>query len=536
MKKDRWHYAWPVAMELYVAAVAAMVNYPLFEAKGAAAGLAWTALLLLAYAVAKRRWVYRVAATLLFVDGFVNLFHWTLLRAPVNAASLFVLMNTNLGEATEFMSLKLTPRLLLLLPYVFLYAMAMAKVPSAEGKTKGERWAWAVLATAALAFVGEGAAHGRFLRTAVPDTEKAIVSFLRESRAYRALKKRTMHPVEAALPQGDTASVYVLVLGESCNRSHMSLYGYGRHTTPRLERRDDIVAFGNVVTPYTNTMNSVLASLMERNMDNNISLDSSIHVFDVFHAAKFRTYWLSNQSPLGVWDNAVYNLARLADETCFLNATANTSMESTAKASYDELLAAPLAQALAQKAPHKFIVLHLMGCHSKYAKRYPPAYRHFRGAADKAGRIVDEYDNAVLYADFVADTLFSMLASYAAAHPDTRMAAVYVSDHGENVYDDGSDYAGHNCEGGTPASISEVPLLLWLPRGATTPAGLDVAALRARSNLPYMTDDLFHLLVDLADIATPCRARSRSLVSPQLDTTRVRRLDDGNVYARPQKH
>nr|WP_267879224.1 sulfatase-like hydrolase/transferase [Methylobacillus glycogenes] len=46
----------------------------------------------------------------------------------------------------------------------------------------------------------------------------------------------------------------VLVIGESTNRQRMSLYGYARETTPRLDAmQDELSVFKNVVAsrPYT---------------------------------------------------------------------------------------------------------------------------------------------------------------------------------------------------------------------------------------------------------------------------------------------
>ena len=53
---------------------------------------------------------------------------------------------------------------------------------------------------------------------------------------------------------GSTPTTLVLVIGESTNRQHMSLYGYHRQTTPRLDALSkELTVFDNVVAsrPYT---------------------------------------------------------------------------------------------------------------------------------------------------------------------------------------------------------------------------------------------------------------------------------------------
>ena len=66
-------------------------------------------------------------------------------------------------------------------------------------------------------------------------------------------------------------STLVLVIGESTNRQRMSLYGYPRATTPKLDAlRDQLAVFDNVITPrpYTiEALQQVLTFADEQNPD-----------------------------------------------------------------------------------------------------------------------------------------------------------------------------------------------------------------------------------------------------------------------------
>ena len=56
----------------------------------------------------------------------------------------------------------------------------------------------------------------------------------------------------------DMPSTLVLVLGESTNRQRMSLYGYPRATTPKLDKlREQLAVFDNVVTPRPYTIEAL---------------------------------------------------------------------------------------------------------------------------------------------------------------------------------------------------------------------------------------------------------------------------------------
>ncbi len=527
-KKSALPFVWSAAMLMYVPCIALYVNPPLVVGRIFLILAAWYVLWMLPFMFFPRKFCYRTAVAVLFAGGLLNLAHWLVLKCPLNVSSLFVLLNTNGSEAAEFVSLKASLRWLLLLPYLFLAVMAFRHVPEISSGKGVLRVVCIVLLLFVLLFYGEAALNGRFVRTALPDTERTLCSFSGEMKAYRSLKQRQFRPVEAQASERPCVSV--LIIGESCNRNHMSLYGYHRQTSPRLSRRGDILCFTDVVTPYSATLSSVLGSLTESNMDAPISPDSCFHALDVYRSVGFTTYWISNQSPIGVWDNAVFNFARVADHPLFVNCAANSSFESTQLAVYDEVLLPVLHQVLYEDtASRKWIVLHLMGSHSQYDKRYPAAYARYCGGADKRQRTIDAYDNSILYNDAVVDSIFTMLAQYAAARPHVRTHSLYISDHGENVYDAG-ETAGHDFADTIPYANIEIPFVLWFSTNDTLCDTAFYHRVRSRLSQPFMTDDLFHLLLDLDGISTPLFQPERSLFNPAYRSERPRLLMDGRVY------
>ena len=112
---------WLLATVLYTPMVAMCLNFEVFVPRIIPILLTWTILLLIPYVIFRKKFLYVIAAALLFADGFINLFHWIILKCPLNASSIFVFMNTNFSEASEFMTVKLTPLLLLLIPHIFLF-------------------------------------------------------------------------------------------------------------------------------------------------------------------------------------------------------------------------------------------------------------------------------------------------------------------------------------------------------------------------------------------------------------------------------
>ena len=519
---------WLLAMVYYVPAVALCINPPLLAGRSLLILFAWLCLLLILYVFVPKKAVYRTVVLLFFLDGFINLAHWLVLKCPLNVSSLFILLNTNGGEALEFVSLKGSLRWLLLIPYLFFTVQAFRKIPVFPWKNRTVKIATGVLGLFVLLFFCEAIFNGRFVRTALPDTERALCSFSSEVKAYQGLKKRTLHKVKAEADAQPAVSV--LILGESCNRNHLSLYGYERNTSPQLSARKDTFVFTDVITPYSATMNSVVNALSNSNMDVPVSADSCIHLLDVYRSAGFKTFWISNQSPIGVWDNVVYNFAQVADRCVFVNRAANSSFESTQLASYDANLFEPLQRVLStDTASRKWIVLHLMGSHSQYSKRYPSDFERYSGGKDKRRKIIDAYDNSILYNDYFVDSVLNMLQAYAEAHPEVRVHALYLSDHGENVYDAG-ETAGHDFADTIPYANLEIPFIYWMSETEKRRCPERCPLLEQRLDSPFMTDDLFHLLLDMDGIRTPYLHPQRSLFHADYCPERRRQLMDGRVY------
>jgi len=519
---------WLLAMVYYVPLVALCINPPLFVAHNLLILFAWLSLLLIPYFLCPNKWIYRSVVLLFFIDGFLNLSHWLVLKCPLNVSSLFVLLNSNGSEAAEFISLKGSLRWLLLLPYLFLVVQAFRKVPVFPKDRIYLKIVFAALGVFALFFFGETILHGRFVRKALPDTERTLCSFSKEVKAYNSLKKRTLRVVDAQACNGSTVSV--LIIGESCNRNHLSLYGYGRTTSPKLSARQDILCFTNVITPYSSTMDAIVNALSNSNIDNPIAVDNCLHLFDVYHSAGYKTFWLSNQSPIGVWDNVVFNFSQVADQSVYVNRAANSSFESTQVASYDENLFQPLTRVLSQdKASKKLIVLHLMGSHSQYDKRYPSSFSKYKGGKNKRQRTIDAYDNSILYNDFFVDSVFNLLSQYAAQHPGVRVHALYLSDHGENVYDEGEN-AGHDYADTVPYHNIEIPFIFWMPQQDVLNENVRYTLMRQRLDTPFMSDDLFHLMLDMDGIRTPYLQPQRSLFNADYQSARPRQLIDGKIY------
>jgi heptose-I-phosphate ethanolaminephosphotransferase len=197
--------------------------------------------------------------------------------------------------------------------------------------------------------------------------------------------------------------------------------------------------------------------------------------------------------------------------------------------SYDDKLFEPFSSALDDKSKNKFIVLHLMGSHTSYSKRYPASFDHFVEYDSPKAKHINQYDNSVLYNDYIVDSLLTIIRSYAEKNNDAICNAIYLSDHGEDVYDVNND-AGHYYSGSMPKPNVEIPFVVWLSPKYQQTDSAKVQTILSNTNAPYVSDDLFHSVIDLNDIQCEYYEKQRSLFNAEFNAKRKRILEDGYDY------
>jgi heptose-I-phosphate ethanolaminephosphotransferase len=319
----------------------------------------------------------------------------------------------------------------------------------------------------------------------------------------------------------------VLVIGESTNRQRMSLYGYPRETTPELDKlKDQMAVFNNVITPrpYTiEALQQILTFADEENPDLYLTTPSLV---SMMKQAGYKTFWITNQQTMTKRNTMLTTFSEQADEQVYLNNNRNQNARQ-----YDGDVLEPFSKALADSAPRKLIIVHLLGTHMSYQYRYPPAFDKFTdrkgvpdGVRDDQLPTYNSYDNAVLYNDFVVS---SLIKDYAKTDPNGFL--MYLSDHGEDVFDSpGHSTLGRN-EGKPTAPMYTVPFIAWASPKWRESHSWDFAGDVGR---PYSSSHLIHTWADLAGLSFDELDYSKSLVS---DRFKERPLLIGDPYQRKTK-
>ena len=308
------------------------------------------------------------------------------------------------------------------------------------------------------------------------------------------------------------ARTLVLVIGESTTSQHMSLYGYARPTSPKLEeKRAQLTIFNQAYAsrPYTiEALQQVLTFADQENPDLYLTKPS---IMSIMKQAGYKTYWITNQQTLTKRNTMLTSFSEQMDEQIYLN---NSRSQNSYE--FDEDVLAPFERILEDGAERRFIVIHLLGTHMRYKFRYPAEYDVFKDkknlpdwvTSDKQLSLINEYDNAVLYNDHVVSSIIDTLE---ARQGKTMMT--FFSDHGEDVFDTPPhDFVGRN-EAAPTVPMYAIPFFIWQSDAwkATERRTLD-----RNRNRPYQISHFIHTWADLVGLRFDGFDPSKSLINPAL--------------------
>jgi glucan phosphoethanolaminetransferase (alkaline phosphatase superfamily) len=312
----------------------------------------------------------------------------------------------------------------------------------------------------------------------------------------------------------ETPQLIVMVIGESSRYDRWSLNGYARDTNPLLAKEANLVPLADVITSVSATRLSVPVIVSRKPATKSLQAGFSEKSFiTAFKEAGYKTFWLSNQISFGKFDTPVSVFAKEADVVDFLNLGGFTE-----HSNFDEVLFGPLKHAIADPAPRKLIVLHTLGSHWNYSQRYPKQFDRWQPSlfgVDKPAytdlriktQMNNSYDSAILYTDWFLDHVIGTLKE-----ADQPASMLYVADHGQTLYDGSCRLAfhGHNTQ-----YEFHVPAFAWYSDAYQARYPDKVAQLRRHRKARLATENMFHTLLDLADVRYPDQHLEWSFVNPR---------------------
>lgn len=300
----------------------------------------------------------------------------------------------------------------------------------------------------------------------------------------------------------------VLVIGESFVKKHSSLYGYPHQTNPRLKKEYDngrLFLFHDVISTATFTSASI------RNIFSTNSVGDGEKWYDfpffpaIFVKAGYHVYF---------WDNQYKPLSNQA-----FDFSLNTYLHSKAFERYYEAsqhfisdidgdLIEDFKQFKINNQLDKYnlLIIHLQGQHFDQKDHYPEGFESCIFSPDSVKRDetwmtqekkqqIAHYDNATAYNDYIIRQIINMFF-------EESTVLVYLSDHGESIYDDG-DYAGRKLnlnikeEPNLLRLYHDIPFMVWCSDKYIKAYPEVISDIKRSQNRPFMIDNLFHLLVHL---------------------------------------
>ena len=213
---------------------------------------------------------------------------------------------------------------------------------------------------------------------------------------------------------------------------------------------------------------------------------------------------------MGISDTETSVVAEDADELVYVNTD-------WIKSSLDEKIIPHVEKALLDTFKNKLIILHFIGNHFSYKNRYPKI--NFTKITDGylfpdyinqyQINTINHYDNSIKYTDLIIDSVINKID-----YQKSFGAVVYISDHGESVYDTPELFIGHGFPEVTK-EVVEIPLLLWLSESYIKYDSIRLKSSIKNQNAPFSSENLFHSLLDLMNIQFDALEINKCLFNPQ---------------------
>lgn len=320
----------------------------------------------------------------------------------------------------------------------------------------------------------------------------------------------------------------VLIIGESYNKYHSQLYGYDKPTAPRQMsrmRRGRLVTFSDVVAPWN------LTSFVFKNMFSThvVGLEGEWCDYplfpEIFRKAGYHVTFITNQF-LPKAKEAVYDFSGgfFLNNAELSGAQFDTRNSSVHK--FDDGILKDYERLKKHNTENNLIIFHVMGQHVGYNSRYPKSRRKFHGddydRPDLSIRdrdILSHYDNATLYNDSIVDGILKFFE-------EEEAVAIYLSDHGEECFNDGFRHYGRNHSAEITPRLAhqefDVPFWIWCSHKYAVKHPDILSEVIGARDRRMMTDALPHLLLYLGGIATEDYHAEYNILSPEYNGKRPR--------------
>jgi len=315
--------------------------------------------------------------------------------------------------------------------------------------------------------------------------------------------------------------IYVLVIGESARFDRWEINGYSKPTSPHLKARQNLIPFSQAISGSNLTWMAVPQIITRANPTNMDVQFKEKSILSAFKDAGFKTVWLSNQTDKDIFWSGTINLHAKTADVAIFSPTNSATFDSQGKDYYDERLLPLLDSIIAADNQNIFFVLHIMGNHWEYTKRYPKSFDYFKPSGQTIGylnpyspngkeAISNTYDNCIRYTDYVLDSVIGTLEKHQLVSTVT-----FLSDHGEDLFDLSNEKMDFHV---TPAPATlHIPFFIWTSDNYSSIYKEKTKLLKEHQVKKISTENAFYTVLDLANISFPGFNKRKSICSPVLE-------------------
>lgn len=172
----------------------------------------------------------------------------------------------------------------------------------------------------------------------------------------------------------DWSDTYVVfVIGETTRADHMSIFGYERLTTPRLQNEPNLFAFKGVSCDTATKLSLKCMFVRPQGVANNEQRTlSEKNVFSVLRDLGLSSELFALQSEVWFYQSAYANDIWIREMLAAQPSAKNRRID-------DMLLVDSLRSSLQNRAQGRYLViLHTKGSHYLYSERYPEQFAQFK--------------------------------------------------------------------------------------------------------------------------------------------------------------
>ncbi|ROS01713.1 lipid A ethanolaminephosphotransferase [Sinobacterium caligoides] len=324
---------------------------------------------------------------------------------------------------------------------------------------------------------------------------------------------------DAVLHPTEKPTLVVVVVGETARADHFPANGYERMTTPNMIS-NNMISLQNVASCGTLTAVSVpcMFSVMTRENQDEKKVRYQQNAVDILADAGVGVQWNENDEGCkGVCDRVPTWTATKENSSEFCQGP--VCLDESLIAHFDRDVATVMKQRQAGA-----IFIHTQGSHGPtYYQRYNEATRTFQPDCQRSDiqncehqALINNYDNTLVYTDYVVGKLLDKLKSYQQQY---NVALMYVSDHGESLGENGMYLHGAPYFM-APKEQTHVPWMTWMSPSFYRDNHLDEACLRRHAETEsYSHDNWFHSILGLMNVST-------KVYQPSMDFFAACRTDD----------